>query len=628
MLYNARAMRRLILLFTLIFLAALPLVPGLRGGAGWRWPLALPAHALPVVMLAFLLAVYLVGAFALRGGSLLPVLMWSMLMTAVIGVGVVGIRGDAGFLLFTRTVSPVQTGASAAAVRYMADDLHSTLARWPQIMRDAGDANLIHFTTSPPGQALVHQVAADLFDSVPVLSNPISMALRPYQCSDLAVMRYTAGELTSTILGMLMPVWASLAVLPLYAAGRMLAGARAARHLVQWWPLVPAVLLFLPAWNSFYPALCAASFALLLLGQRQNGWRAGVWLVLAGVVMSLTTFLNFAVLPALLLFGLYTLGVAMISRRGLLWAVRMGIWYGVGLASVWAVFWLATGLTALDILRVTFDAHTDLVQRDYLPWLLLHPYDVLLFMGWPLAALFLWSTVRIRRPVDNLDVLTLSMFITFIAVDLAGIVQGENGRILSFYAPFLLLSSARLLMDALWDRPLMVAQAVTVLVMAALLPVVPLDLNPQPTGPRSDFATLAGVPFMPVQTAFDGAGAFTLESYRTVADVDQQTITLETRWRGEERTARPYAFEVVAYVSDYQNELDAATISTPHRWYAQSGAYLPTCWRSGEIVNDLTLIQVPVVAAPVEWTLELRAVDERSGAVMPGVAQLGPIQYP
>jgi hypothetical protein len=645
--------------FTLIFLALLAVdaYPGLRGGAGWRWPYALPDTWSPVIALALALACYVGGVMWMRRAA--PpdaiALLWAFLGAVVITLAVVGVRGDPGFLLFTRTVSPVQTGASALAVRVMADDgVQWTLERWPAVMREAFDANLIHFTTSPPGQPLIHHAAASVFENAP-FSRDVSLALRLYQCSDADVMRYTRGEIISAGMGMLMPIFAALAVFPLYSAARDLTGDRsAARRLAAWWPLIPAVALFAPTWNTLYPFLTILSFALLARGLRARGSGFALRVLSAGVVMSFTTFLNFAVLPILLLFGLFTLGATASQNvgegairrllNGLPRAVAAGLWFGLGLISMWIVFGVATGLTPLDLLRVTFESHHTLVQRADLPWLLLHPYDVLMFTGWPAAALFVggvWIALRRLRStgwLEMIDRLAISLLITVVVVDLIGLVQGENARILAYYAPFVLLSGAGLMArSAGFYLPLMGAQAATVLVMAAVLPVVPLDLNPMPQAPREDLATLGDLEWLPQEASFssvDYAGEFQLDAARAVADIAAQVITLETRWSGQARTERPYQFEIIARA---ENAIDGAIVTEPHRWLPQNGNYLTTCWRAGDVIRDVTTIPLPVVSAPVIWTLELRAIDERTGDVLrvtlpdgttTDALPFGPIHYP
>jgi hypothetical protein len=351
-------MRKLIVLFTAVFLLLLALdaLPFLRGGAGWQWSYVLPTDWQPVAVLAALLGVYLLGVWALRRFSadetsskqtraveseartslrtwnlelgtwfknnpVTLTLLWSVIGGAALGYAVVGVRGDAAFLLFTHTVAPVQTGYSTTAVQTMArDGVDTTLRRWQDVMRAARAANLIHLTTSPPGQVLVHYWAAQALEGLPPAW---SMALRTFQCSDAGVMLYTRGELLgAALVGMLMPLWSALTCVPLYFAARILTteaqrtqrninkstetenseltthnqklgtwnlelrthhselnpenlerGTRnselsetSALRIAQWWALIPSALLFLPTWNTFYPFLVTSAFALLAYG--------------------------------------------------------------------------------------------------------------------------------------------------------------------------------------------------------------------------------------------------------------------------------------------------------------------------------------------------------------------------
>ncbi|MEQ8676738.1 MAG: hypothetical protein RLP44_06385 [Aggregatilineales bacterium] len=640
-----RNLRLPIITFTLGFLALLALdaYPGLRGGGGWRWDYDLSQNGAALLALALCLLVYLAGVIVVRRrGKVIFTLVWSFIGAVIIGVAVVGVRGDAGFLLFTRTVSPVQTGASRLAVSIMAEDgVTPTLENWLDVMNSARESNLIHFTTSPPGQPLIHFALADSLENFPA-SESISMALRPYQCSDLEVMRYTRGELLSVIFGMMMPLWAALAVLPLYfAANLLLDNRQISANLTAWWALIPTISLFAPTWNTLYPFLCVLAFALLLAGLKRGGGRGFyAYTFFAGVVMSATTFLNFAVLPVFLLFGTFTLGYAMLSHAPdekplarFMWAVRAGISFAPGLSVVWTLFYVGSGLTPIDIARTTFSQHSELVQRDYFTWLILHPYDTLLFVGWALTGVFLWALWRIIRSgwvaLSPINLLAISLFATIILVNLAGIAQGENGRILSFYAPFVLLAGAGVMMGKSqnWDVPLLGAQALTVFVMATVLNTVPLDLNPRVTAPRTDMPIMDFLDPIPMNATFssaDFAGDFTLEAHRFVADLSNQAITLETIWRGGSQVERPYQFEIIARA---ENDIDGEIMTEPFRWYPQNGNYLTTCWQNGDVIHDVVVIPLPPVSAPVVWTLELSAVDARTGDVA-GTATLAPINYP
>ncbi len=648
----------------LIFLAVLAVdaYPGLRGGAGWDWPYQAPQDWGAVGLLAVLLLIYGVGAWATRARTR-AALVWAVLGGTVLAFGVVNLspRGDAFFHLFTRTVSPVQTGASALAVRVMATEgVGETLNRWPQVMRQSLDANLIHFTTSPPGQPLIHYGLAQVFD-MPALSGitqPLSLALRAFQCSDAQVMRYTRGEILSAgVVAYLMPLLAALTVVPLYFIARDLtARPRTALNVALWWPLVPSVLMFAPTWNTFYPLMVTLGFYGLLRGLTR---RKMVWVLASGIVLSFTTFLNFSVLPALLMFGLFTLAYwwfdarrSAVQARGVAWTVRVGVVFGIGLLSVWAVYALVTGQTPLDLWRVTLEKHRLLVQRDYWAWLILHPYDVLLFTGWAASALAVvgagMTFKRVTRgEADAFDGFVLAMALTFVAVDVVGIVQGENARILIFYMPFLLLMGARAggesqvhamsgdaapphLGDGFRMRALFTLQALTVLVMAAVLPVVALDLNPPPSAPRDDIGGLGDesvLPFIESGARFSStayAGAFTLARYRHVADPSQQAITYELVWSGESPTERPYHFELVA---DTDDPALGRVVSEPFVWMPQGGGYLTTCWRAGDSIRDVIVLRVPSVSAPVVWTVTLRAVDERTGDDA-GQVTLAQVKYP
>jgi hypothetical protein len=76
--------------------------------------------------------------------------------------------------------------------------------------------------------------------------------------------------------------------------------------------------------------------------------------------------------------------------------------------------------------------------------------------------------------------------------------------------------------------------------------------------------------------------------------------------------------------------------SEPYEWYPQGGNYLTTCWRQGDQIHDVIIIDVPPVSQPVVWNLTLRVVDLRTGDVAEvrdaagrtNTATLGGINYP
>lgn len=616
---------------------AFDLYPGLRGGAGWQWPYLPSQNIGAVLALAAGLALYVAVSGVLLGGQRVrAVVAWAVMGGAAIAYLVTGIQGDIGFTLFTRTVSPVQTGASTLATGIMATEgVLPTLQRWPEVMRESLDANIIHFTTSPPGQVLFHHWAAEIFDTAALdgIIRPISRNLRAYQCADVEVMRASPGQIVSAGLGSLFPLLAALAAIPLYFISLSLTGEtiKAAR-VAAWAALIPSMGLFSPTWNTLYPVLCLLAFYLLLRGLMTHrlGWALG-----AGVVMSVTTFLNFSVLPMLLLMGLFTLGYALSADekratggRVLLWPVRVGAIFGAGLLSVWIVFTLMTGVSPLAILRETFSAHGELVVREYAPWLVLHAWDVLLFTGLPAALLAIWGVARSihQRGMSPATVFTYSMALTFVLVDLAGIVQGENARILMFYMPFILLMglSVRDTFKPRWEIGLMATQAVVLLAMAAVLPVVPLDMNPQAFAPRTDIGGLDGVAWQSSGATLTPAdGMFALKEYRHVGDPSVQAITFEFAWEGITPTEYPYQMVMVASTQDPEVGF---LQSAPLVWTPQGGEYPPTCWGAGQMIQDVVVLRVPAVSAPVVWEVSVYLSDGLSDSAQ--TITLAPVKYP
>lgn len=639
-------MRKWVLGFTILFLALLwfDILPQLRGGWGWQWPYAAPQNWSAIGVLFVLVLIYGIGTWQLRERINIKLgLLWAILGGFVLCLGIQNVRNDPFFMLFSHTVSPVQTGASTVATRFLAEEgVHHSLERWPDIMREANDLTITHFTTSPPGKALVHYWIAEATDPITPISKPTSRFLRAYQCTTLPVMEYSRGEIVSAGIGMLMPLWAAFAVLPIFAVAKQLGATKQlALRLAMWWPLVPSLLLFAPTWNTLYPLLALLTFSTLLRGLQFN---MPIWIFLSGVLMSWMTFLNFAVLPVLGLLGFYTLAYwYFIERktRHWTWPIAVGIYFGIGLTSIWFIFWLYSGNTPFDLLAVTFDQHLD-IERNYWVWLVLHVYDMLMFAGWPLVALGVVGVWKVfqhwqrNASLNQVDILVLAWLATVVVLDISGITRAESARIWLFLVPFLLLMGINYLSEqsARWDYPLLVAQLMTVVVMGTVLPVVRFDMTPPVEGPRQDVPQIAHLPLIDVDARFDSEqyeGAFELEGYRYIADPSNQTITLELVWNGDVPTERPYQFELLA---EAYNEQDGDVTSEPLRWYPQQGNYLSTCWQNEDVIHDVILLPLPPVSMPVEWTLSIQAIHPDdimrvSGQdVVEKKVRLGPVPYP
>src|SRR5690606_10661582 len=133
-------------------------------------------------------------------------------------------------------------------------------------------------------------------------------------------------------------------------------------------------------------------------------------LILAGVVTGLLTFLNVALLPLAGLFGFYTLVHYIQHERDTMhWTrpVLVGVWFAAGMIAPWVLYTLLTGVTPLAILDVALGRHLG-QERPYLPWVIFHLWEWVLFAG--IGFIVLWLAA-IRRGTDGQRTLALALLL-------------------------------------------------------------------------------------------------------------------------------------------------------------------------------------------------------------------------
>lgn len=597
----------------------LNLIPQLRGDYGWRWPYAVPHDVARVWPFATSLGLYLLGArWFLRKARARSLTVWAMLGSVALTLTGLYAAYDPFYQLYSITIGVVAGGWHYAASHIA--DLGATLRIWPAYMAEAAHTVSSHLGIAPPGAVVAYATANKFFAYVPSLANALGRPLRALQCHQFALLNYTNAEFASVWLGILTPLWASLAILPIYYFGRRIYGDLAARWSIIWWPLVPGFLMFTPTPYTLYPL-----FSVIIIGLTIEGLRHDrpVWLWLAGLITSAMTFLTFAFSPLLLMAGLLALGIYWTQSPKLSWhwPFRMGLWFGAGLATVWVVYYALTGVTIWAIFQQARVAHLAL-GRPYWPWLILHLNDVFMFTGWPLsllAGLGLWRALRSVRTNRSLaigDLLIGSMFIALIAIDLAGVLRGETGRILLFLSPFILFAAADTFATSAnatrvgWSITL--AQAVMAFVMVLFLRVIssefytPPPAAPPTVQPPTDTGFPSGAVF---------ANALQLESFAghvaTHPDATgrpQRVLELWLDWQSTGQVDVPYYLSLIPVAPGGQ-AAPAAELKQPF-----DGAYPTTCWlpSSGPIQVQ---VEVPLFSAQPQgdWWVSLALIDGQTG---------------
>lgn len=570
-------------------------VPLLRGGFGWQWPYD-PVSPVRVVPLLAAMAVYVAGAWALlrHRQQTRWLLIWSFAGVVALSLAGLWLRADdVVYELFIRTASGVTTGQHLAGAEIDWSD--PAWLNWPQTVEPfVGRSG--HIVLSGPALPLWYGALNTALDQVPAVTDPLHRALIVYQCRNYALLAYSPAQWTSAWFGMLMPVWAGLAVILLHAITRRLVDddGQAARLAVAWWPLVPALVLFTPTWNTVYPLGALVAFWLLLRGL-QGG--AG-WLVASGLVAGLLIFANFSMVPLLGLFGFYTLLHDLwLRRRGLRRPIVAGLWFGLGLAAPWVMYWLLSGLSPLDLLDHAMANHL-ILDRPYLPWLWLHSWEWALLTGLPLIAL--WLVWALRRKPDNGGVLALALLLTMLVLVISGTARGETGRVWLFFAPFVLISAAASLNRERAARGWLLIStgqaALLVAVAGTWLLINAPDMNPPPQTPG------------PVTVAHAAQATFG-EDFRLVgweAQAADDHLTLHLNWQPLRQMTTPYWFAALLVAPDGSLPQDTTV------WQALDTRYPTTCWQPGEIVGEVVRLPLPDQPMPGEWWISLAAFADES----------------
>jgi hypothetical protein len=615
-------------------------VEWLPGPAGFRWTYSPPR---PAWFAASLIGVggYAAGAAALIGAagrhSAFPraLILWSFVGAALLSVLIIGMEGPPFFLLFTRSAAP-DIGAYQFAAA-MIDDvggLGPTLRNWPAFLAQFRQINpLGGIAIAPPGQAVIYYGLMRAFDVIPPLSAAYAGLLRPLQCQNPDMLRWTDAEWASAIPVMFIPLFAALGVAPLYRLGRRLYGRTAALWAVGLWPLVPSLAMFTPRFNALYALIAIVALVFVWEGLLR---RRGRLLFVAGFAISIGIFLNFALVPMGLVGGLGIVGYGLwtLRRRA---ALRTAIqstalnlaWFGAGVTAFWAAYYALTGLTIFEILRLSFDRHLYFLERPYAPWLVLHTWDMYLFVGLPVAALSVWRAWRGRFLRTPGDAFAVAGLLALIIMVLSGTARGETGRVWLFFSPIWILMAADVL-SALPRPERRLSLALQIACFMAVAGFLRPNLNaltpvPQPPAPE----TAPAVPLNVIFTTPDGRDPILLAGFTGRSEGAEAVLDLY--WglpAGAERPRSLYQFALLPVQPD-------GGIGMAYNWMPYERNYPPSCWVPGRVWVET--IRVPLAesgqaALRGEWWFSLSVIDvyTRESLLVGAERQtgIGPVRVP
>ena len=631
-------MNRLPPIVTLILLAStalavsilFDLLPILRGHEilNWQWDYNTPTmRAFPLVIST---GIYLIIGRMLFNRRHRWLMFWSIIGTVVLSFAVIYVRFDN--LLYEqwlRTVSGLTTGQHlAGAVIDWGSE--RSLSQWADVMWDF-DTLSGHIALSPPGLPMFYGGLNAILENLPSLIEPIYARLLPYQCHNYLMLDYSSAEWTSSLFGVLMPLWSGLAVFPLYACARRLTG-HYAKWVIIWWALIPSLLIFTPNWNSLYPLFALIAFWLYLIGLESRRFKAIVSWLLAGFFVSLLTFANVSLAPLPAVFGFYTLLHYFRNERTtkpFYRPIMIGLWFGLGTISVWLIYFVVSGgTTPLDILDVAMGRHLG-QERQYLPWVAFHFWEWAFFTGIPFVILWVWTSLKQLGGIRKQgSVLAISVFLTILILIFSGTARGETGRVWLFFAPFVLIGVVELfrLYDLRSNRAgwlITWTQAIFMISVCITIPAVDvLDFNAPPSAPEIITNT------RPIDANFGDE----LRLVGWEGEIDDDAYLLTLTWQARRQILRPYWFAALL-VDPEGNPSGEAMV-----WQPFDTRYPTTCWQPNSFLSDQIRLPLPDEPMGGDWWVSLALFpgeeqpENRLTVTLPDGSQdiqlgLGPTSY-
>jgi len=581
-----------------IFGIAFNATPYLRGPDSWRWAYAIPGvprrHLVPIAI-TVIYGVAMSSAFrrVTRSGGRLRATWWFL---ATVAISVPVIQAALMFAdspnvlrpLFYRTISP--GGSGVFTVGSWIQDPLAFLKTYPARMPTFP----VHPQRYPPGLVMLFYFARQVLELVPSVAESLGLAVRSYQCHNLELMQLSNTTLATAFLQMALPAVSGLVVFPLYGLAREIGNRRVALLAVALYPLVPSFALWSARWDQFYPVLACTIWYMFYVGLNHN---RRCLLGAAGLLLSLSTMLSFGLASLLMPLGVTGLFWALHQPERRRWS-RLALdvcMFAAGLALPWVLYQLVVGNGFIDIWRISMFYHLGLA-RGYWVWLGYHLYDFLLFLGLPIAGLFIVSLSRsIKRFRVSDGAFVLVVGLSLLLLDISGVARGEVARVWLFLTPFPVIAAACVLDTwPLRHRAAMfVLLALQLLVFNMFLRVVTTGITDPPARVQSFDNPDAG---HALSADFDGQAE--LLGYDLSSSVLRQggTLGLTLYWRSPGRIS--YSYSVFNHLRSPSGVLISQQDGLP-----MQGVVPTTCWAPDEVIADRYVLAIPTEAEPGVYDL-------------------------
>jgi len=287
------------------------------------------------------------------------------------------------------------------------DDVAEFLRSYEDRM-EQGD--VLHVGTHPPGLFLLYRVAIDLCERFPSLRAWVHRLEPESYRESCQIIRETARSghtvLPSSdravlwLVALFTQAVAVGTVFPLFGVMRRSVSRPAAWMAAGFWPLVPALGVFLPKSDALYPLLAMTFLWAWGEGLRRRSAAMGF---VAGLLAWLGLFLSLALLPALALAAWMTVWELWDAWKHNHQFWRKGAWLlgaaVMGFALPTLLLWLAADINLLRVWWLNYRNHAAFYSqytRTYWKWLVVNSAELLWGVGAPLVIL---AGIGLKRAV-------------------------------------------------------------------------------------------------------------------------------------------------------------------------------------------------------------------------------------
>lgn len=323
-------------------------------------------------------------------------------------------------VLFRRMVDPGINGYFSASM--VITDPLKYIQTYPEIITSFFQ----HAPTHPPGISLMFYFLTETFRNLPNQTASIISFIEQLNIDDAKYLWGSldnAQRLAGLSAGFIAHIFSLFALVPLYFLTRKLFSTITAVRTTALYALVPSVVFFPPFFDPFYSFFPILSVYFLTKCFKD---KKPIFGFVSGFIFSIGLFFSYSILIVAGLVGVF----AFLNIKKLYNILKVLKLFIAGVFTPILFYYL------FDFrLHEAFFASTAIAThrvREYLPSVFFNMYDFFIFLGIPLAIIFISASLAMFKTKKTSRLVKQSLiavWITLFAFTLSGVTRGETGRI-------------------------------------------------------------------------------------------------------------------------------------------------------------------------------------------------------